>query len=161
MNAAPDVYPLHPDADQKTLRQLGALAHQARAALRAADRFVAQDHGQAMEIAGWLVCTAMDLAHEVAEDIENMARDLSVSSSPAQQLDALAPVRRAAHQLHAACRAADLFLEQDSSQDRDAGTWLIASARTLADRLTAALDDQVSARAWTEPVRRVTAPVSR
>ena len=66
MIAAPDVYPVHPDADQKTLRQLGALAHQARAALRAADRFVAQDHGQSTEIAGWLVCTAMELAHEVA-----------------------------------------------------------------------------------------------
>ena len=161
MIATPDVYPVHPDADQKTLRQLGALAHQARAALRAADRFVAQDHGQSTEIAGWLVCTAMELAHEVAEDVESLAQDLGTNSTPGQQLEALAPVRRAAHQLHAACRAADLFLEQDSSQDRDAGTWLIASARTLADRLTAALDDQVSARAWTEPVRRVTAPVSR
>ncbi|MCB1994602.1 MAG: hypothetical protein H6933_16015 [Burkholderiaceae bacterium] len=159
MNAATESAHLRADAQQQTLRQLGALAHQARATLRAADRFVAQGGAPDLDTASWLVSTAVDLAHEVAGELDGLARGLRETGAEGQQLLALAPWRRAAHQLHAACRAADLFLEQESRDDRDAGTWLVASARNLADRLAAALDDGVGARAAAEPVRRVAAPV--
>ena len=158
MNAATDAPHLRADAHQQTLRHLGALAHQARATLRAADRFVTQGDAPAVDTASWLVCTAVELAQEVAGELDGLARGLRETGAEGQQLQALAPSRRAAHQLHAACRAADLFLEQESREDRDAGTWLVASARALADRLTTALDDGVGARAVNEPVKRVAAP---
>lgn len=157
MNAATDQHSLRHQA----LRHLGGLAHQTRASLRAADRFVTQGSSPDAETANWLVSTAVDLAREVAEELDNLARSLRESGADAARLQALAPWRRTAHQLHAACRAADVFLEQDSNDDQDTGTWLVASARGLADRLAAALDDGVGAWAASvsaEPVRRVAAP---
>jgi hypothetical protein len=68
----------------------------------------------------------------------------------------MAPWRRLAHQLHAACRAADMFLEQETRDEQDTGAWLVASARGLADRLAAALDDGIGVKVAAEPVRRVT-----
>jgi hypothetical protein len=154
MNAAADPNNLRHQA----LRHLGALAHQTRASLRAADRFVTQDGPQDNETASWLVCTAVDLAQEVAQELDSLARGLRESGSDAARLQAMAPWRRLAHQLHAACRAADMFLEQETRDDQDTGAWLVASARTLADRLAAALDDGIGAQAVAEPVRRVAAP---
>lgn len=149
----------HPELRQQALRQLGALAHQARATLRAADRFVTQGPSPDTDTANWLVSTAVDLAHEVAQELDVLARGLREAGGDPLLLQALAPWRRSAHQLHAACRAADLFLEQESRDDRDTGAWLVASARTLADRLAAALDDGVGRWAAAEPPRRVTASV--
>lgn len=146
---------LRQEQRQQALRQLGALAHQARASLRAADRFVTQGPSDDTDTASWLVSTAVDLTQEVAEELDSLARGLRDAGAEALQLQALAPWRRTAHQLRAACRAADLFLEQESREDRDAGAWLVASARTLADRLAAALDDHVGARAVAAPPRRV------
>lgn len=148
-----------PEFDQQALRQLGALAHQTRATLRAADRFVTQGPSHDADTANWLVSTAVEQAHELAHELDGMARGLRDAGADTQQLQALAAWRRGAHQLHAACRAADLFLEQESRDDRDTGAWLVASARTLADRLAAALDDGVGRWAVTDPVRRVAAPL--
>lgn len=153
MNAAADPNALR----QQALRQLGALAHQTRASLRAADRFVTQDGPQDTATANWLVCTAVDLAHEVAQELDGLARGLRETGTEATRLQAMAPWRRMAHQLHAACRAADMFLEQETRDDQDTGTWLVASARNLADRLAASLDDGIGPVAVAEPMRRVTA----
>jgi hypothetical protein len=45
--------------------------------------------------------------------------------------------------LHAAARAADHFLDRDSNEDRETGSWLIATASSLAQKLAAELDDNV------------------
>lgn len=158
MNAATE----QANVRQQALRRLGGLAHQTRACLRAADRFVTQGDAADTETANWLVSTAVDLAREVADELDGLARGVRDGStgSEASRLQALAPWRRTAHQLHAACRAADVFLEQDTRDDQDTGTWLVASARTLADRLAAEMDDAIGTwAASAEPaVRRVAAP---
>ena len=132
-----------PDSNhrQQSLRRLGGLAHQTRASLRAADRFVTQGTPEDRDSASWLVCTAVELAREVADDLDGLAKGLREAGSDAARQQALAPWRKTAHQLHAACRAADVYLEQDSRDDQDTGTWLVASALRLADRLAASLDD--------------------
>jgi hypothetical protein len=140
---------------QQALRRLGALAHQIRASLRAADRFATQGVPGDRDSASWLVCTALELAREVADELDGLAKGLREAGSDTARQQALAPWRKIAHQLHAACRAADLFLEQDSRDEQDTGTWLVASAQALADRLTAALDDGVGAWATAEPAKRV------
>ena len=66
---------------------------------------------------------------------------------------------RLAHQLHAAARAADLYLEQDTAEAVDTGSWLLASALSLAARLADALDDGVGTLTAPEPVRRVATAV--
>lgn len=145
---------------QQSLRRLGGLAHQTRASLRAADRFVTQGSAEDRDSASWLVCTAVELAREVAGELDGLAKGLREAGTDAARQQALAPWRKTAHQLHAACRAADVYLEQESRDDQDTGTWLVASARSLADRLAAAMDDGVGSwAASAEPaVRRVAAP---
>ena len=54
-------------------------------------------------------------------------------------------LRAQAHQLHAAAKAADRFLEQDTRDDRDTGGWLVPMAQQLATRLAAGLDDTLAA----------------
>jgi hypothetical protein len=144
---------------QQSLRRLGGLAHQTRASLRAADRFVTQGSPEDRDGASWLVCTAVELAREVATELDGLAKGLREAGIDTARQQALAPWRKIAHQLHAACRGADVFLEQDSRDDQDTGTWLVASALGLADRLAGALDD--GAGAWTvaEPAKRV-APIA-
>jgi len=139
---------------EQSLRRLGGLAHQARASLRAADRFITQPGSQDRDSASWLVCTSVELAKELADELDMLAKSLRDSGTDAARQQSLSPWRRTAHQLHAACRAADLFLEQDGHEAQDTGTWLIASALSLADRLAGALDDSVGTWAATEPAKR-------
>jgi hypothetical protein len=47
--------------------------------------------------------------------------------------------------LHAAAKAADYFLDQDTLEDRDTGSWLIATAFNLAQNLASEIDDGVAA----------------
>lgn len=143
---------------QHSLRRLGALAHQTRASLRAADRFVTQGGPQHHDTASWLVCTAVEMSGEVADDLDGLAKGLREAGSDAVRQQALAPWRKTAHQLHAACKAADVYLEQESRDDQDTGAWLVASALSLADQLAGALDDGVGAWAAAEPAKRI-APV--
>lgn len=146
---------------QQSLRRLGGLAHQTRASLRAADRFVTQGSPEDRDSASWLVCTAVELAREVAGELDGLAKGLREAGSDAARQQALAPWRKTAHQLHAACRAADVYLEQESRDDQDTGTWLVASALGLADRLAGALDDGVGTWAVAEPAKRVAPVVPR
>jgi hypothetical protein len=67
-----------------------------------------------------------------------------------------------AHQLQASTRAADHFLDQDSSDDRANGSWLVASALNLADKLAGETEDLASSlkRGGTSPVADTAAVVA-
>jgi hypothetical protein len=126
------------------LRELGARAHQLRAATRAADHYNAQSGSGDRDTASWLMSCALGLAGELADDIDSLARSLREGGNEVLHDQHVAPLRMRAHQLHAVTKAADHFLDQDSNEDRDTGSWLVASAHTLAQRLAAAIDDSVS-----------------
>lgn len=134
-----------PGADENTqaLRRLGARAHELRAATRAADHFSQQDTEEDRSTASWLMSCALGLAAELASDVDGLARALRERPADAALQRGVAAVRVRAHQLHAACRAADRFLEQESAEDRETGSWLIACAHGLAGKLAAELDNSV------------------
>ena len=143
------------DANTQALRRLGARAHQLRAATRAADHFAGQDTEEDRSTASWLMSCALGLASELASDIDGLARSVRPAAGDASLQRAVASVRVRAHQLHAASRAADRFLEQESAEDRETGSWLIATAQGLAVKLAEELDNSVV------PVRRPTVDKSR
>ena len=130
------------DAAQ-ALRQLGARAHQLRATTRAADHYNAQDAQAERDTGSWLISSAVGLAEDLAADIDGLARSIKERQADAALLLRISPLRVRAHQLHAAAKAADHFLDQDSRDDQDTGSWLIATANALAVKLAAELDDTV------------------
>ncbi len=123
------------------LRQLGARAHQLRAATRAADHFTGQDTTEDRNTGSWLMSSALGLAAELAADIDGLARGLKERPADAMFAQRVAALRVRAHQLHAATRAADHFLDQDTLDGRDTGGWLIATALGLAQKLACEIDD--------------------
>lgn len=133
------------DSRYQALRGLGARAHQLRAVTRAADRFIARDQAEDSDTATWLISTAVGLAAEVAAELD--ALGLSMKDTPAEPALAsrLIALRKRAHELHAACRAADHFLEQESTEDRDTGSWLASCAFAVADKLSGEIDDSAGA----------------
>ena len=126
-----------------TLRQLGARAHQLRATTRAADHYNAQDQPADRDTGSWLMSSSVGLAAELAADLDALARTTKERQADAALLALLSPLRVRAHQLHAAAKAADHFLDQDSREDQDTGSWLIATAQALAVKLAAEMDDSV------------------
>jgi len=132
------------DGRYQALRQLGSRAHQLRAATRAADHFVALGVAEDRDTGSWLMSCAVGLAEELASDIDGIARSLKEAPADAAFSQSVQSLRVRAHQLHAAARAADHFLDLDSHDDRDTGSWLIACARGLADKLAAEIDDGAS-----------------
>ncbi|MBE2243271.1 MAG: hypothetical protein IAE86_10985 [Burkholderiaceae bacterium] len=123
------------------MRQLGGRAHQLLAATRAADHFIAQESDADRDTGSWLISCAVTLADELADDLDGMARNIRASAAdPALSLG-FQRLRVRAHQLHAATRAADHFLEQESNLDRSTGSWLIACALGLADKLANELEE--------------------
>ena len=131
------------DAAQ-VLRLLGARAHQLRAPTRAADHYNAQDLQSERDTGSWLISSAVGLAEDLAADIDGLARSAKDRQADAALLARISPLRVLAHQLHAAVKAADHFLDQDSREDQDTGSWLIATANALAVKLSAELDDSVA-----------------
>lgn len=131
------------DAAQ-VLRLLGARAHQLRATTRAADHYNAQDVQAERDTGSWLISSAVGLAEDLAADIDGLARSIKERQADAALLLRISPLRVRAHQLHAAAKAADHFLDQDSREDQDTGSWLIATANALAVKLAAELDDSVA-----------------
>jgi hypothetical protein len=129
---------------QQTLRALGARAHQLRAATRAADHFTARGDERDTHTGAWLMSCALALAQELAEDIDALARGFRDHPDAALQ-PVVAALRTRAHQLHAAARAADHYLEQDTPDDRETGSWLIATALSLATQLAAEIDNGAGA----------------
>lgn len=142
-SSPPGTKPAADDAYQQ-LRRLAALGYQLRATLLAADRFLAHDSEEDAETAGWLVSSGLALAEEVATDLDGFAKSSKKASDPATS-SALTKLRMRAHQLQASTRAADHFLDQDNSDDRTNGSWLVASALTLADKLAGEAEDLASA----------------
>jgi len=131
------------DLDDHTaaLRHLGGRAHQLRAATQAADHFNASDEPTDHNTACWLISGALMLADEVALDLDALARGMKERPVDAALRGTVAQLRVRAHQLHAAARAADHYMEQDTREDHETGTWLIANAMGLAQRLAGELDD--------------------
>jgi hypothetical protein len=129
------------DDRQQALRLIGAHAHQLRAATRAADHFIARQNPQDGDTGAWLMSTAVSLAEDLAAEIDGLARAFKEGPADPAMAQTVAALRVRAHQLHAAARAADHFLEQDSHEDRDTGSWLIATALGLATRLASEIDD--------------------
>ena len=139
---------INTDDPSKALRQLGARAHQLRAATRAADHFNARDTAEDRNTGSWLMSSALVLAAEVASDLDSLARTIKERPADANLRQAVASLRVRAHQLHAAARAADHFLDQDTREDHDTGGWLGATALMLAHKLASEMDDS------TVPARR-------
>ena len=123
------------------LRDLGARAHQLRAATRAADHFNAQDAPEDRNTGSWLMSSASVLSLELAADIDSLARSLKERPADVSLQQRLAGLRVRAHQLAATARAADHFLDLDTLDGRDTGSWLIASAVALAHKLAGEIDD--------------------
>jgi len=125
----------------RVLRELGARAHQLRAATRAADHFNALDTTDDRDTGSWLISSALALSAEVASDIDGLSRAIKERPADATLRHAVVTLRIRAHQLAAAARAADHFLDQETREDRDTGGWLIATALTLATKLASEIDD--------------------
>jgi hypothetical protein len=138
----PDLRPT-PDDPHAWLRELGSRAHQLRAATRAADHFNGLDTPEDRNTGSWLMNSAVTIADELAADIDGLARGLKERPADAALQQRVAALRVRAHQLHAAARAADHFLDQDTLDGRDTGGWLIATAMNLAHKLASELDDSV------------------
>lgn len=136
------------DDPHQLLRQLGARAHQLRASTRAADHFNASDTADGRNTGSWLISSALVLAADLAADVDGLARMLKERPADPALQTTVAALRVRAHQLHASARAADHFLDQDSAEDRDTGSWLIATAHGLARKLASEIDDSA------QPVRR-------
>lgn len=138
--------PAPADADSRShsLRRLGAQAHQLRATTRAADHFIALGVPEDRDTGSWLMSSAVDMADDVANQLDGMGRGLKETPVDAGFAQTVQLLRVRAHQLHAAARAADHFLDLDSRDDRETAGWLIASARGLADKLAAEIDDGAS-----------------
>jgi hypothetical protein len=131
------------DDPQQALRHIGSHAHQLRAVTRAADRFNASDTAADCNTAVWLMSSAVSASAELASELDELAHALKEQASEASMRQLVAALRVGAHQLHAAARAADHYLEQDNREDRETGSWLIASAYALAQKLSAAADDGI------------------
>lgn len=131
--AAGETYPM--------MRQLGGRAYQLLAATRAADHFIAQESDEDRDTGSWLISTAVTLAEEMASDIDGLAKNIRASANDSSLSHGFQKLRARAHQLYAATRAADHFLEQESNVDRSTGSWLIACALGLADKLANELEE--------------------
>jgi hypothetical protein len=132
------------DDTQQALRHIGSRAHQLRAVTRAADRFNANDTEADRNTAVWLMSSAVGASAELAAELDGLARALKDRTTEAGLRQMVSGLRVGAHQLHAAARAADHYLEQDAREDRETGSWLIASAFDLAQKLSAAADDGIA-----------------
>jgi hypothetical protein len=122
-------------------RGLGARAHQLRATTRGADHFNALDNREDRNTGSWLMSCALGLAAELADDLDAVARAMKDRPADTAAVQRVSALRKSAHELHAAARAADHFLDQDTPEDHDTGSWLIATARELATRLAGDIDD--------------------
>jgi hypothetical protein len=133
------------DDPMRALRTLASRAHQLRAATTAADRFIARDGNHDRDTGSWLISAATTMATELTGDIDSLARGLKERPADAAVLQTVSNLRVRAHQLSAATRAADHFLDQDNREDRDTGSWLVATALGLAQKLAAEMEDGASA----------------
>ncbi|MBS0445782.1 MAG: hypothetical protein JSR59_07520 [Proteobacteria bacterium] len=136
IRSSADSYPM--------LRRLGGQAYQLHAAARAADHYLGLDDARDRETGAWLISCAFGIAAELAADLDGLAKLLKDRPGEGAFAAELRPLRTRAHQLHASTRAADHFLEQDNNEDRSTGSWLIAYALGIAEKMASELDDVAS-----------------
>lgn len=129
------------ESPAQLLRQLGSRAHQLRATTRAADHFSAQDAAADRNTGSWLMSCALAIADELAAEIDALARRQKEAPTDLAFKQRVGQLRVRAHQVHAAARAADHFLDLDTAEDHDTGSWLIATACNLAQQLASEIDD--------------------
>lgn len=132
------------------MRQLGRRAHQLRATTRAAEHFSAQGNEADRNTGSWLMSCAVAMAGEMAGEVDALARLVKEQPADVMFKQTVALLRVRAHQVHAASRAADHFLDGDSTEDQDTGSWLVSTAFSLAQQLAAEVDDS------TTPMRQPT-----
>jgi hypothetical protein len=126
------------------LRGLAGRAYQLRAAARGANHFLTRPAQADRDTGAWLVNTAVDQALDIASELDGLARSLRDGSPDPALAQPVPRLRARAHQLLSAARAADHFLDQESSDDRETGGWLIVTTLSLAGKLAAELDDLAS-----------------
>lgn len=136
------------DSTAQAMRQLGQRAHQLRATTRAAEHFSAQSNEVDRDTGSWLMSCAVAMAGDLASEVDALARMVKEQPADVMFKQAVALLRVRAHQVHAATRAADHFLDGESAEDQDTGGWLVSTAFTLAKQLAADVDD------GTTPLRR-------
>lgn len=151
------------DEAYQLLRRLAAVGYQLRAATVAGDRYLTQDNDSDRDTGGWLISCAVGLAEELTVEIDGLAKSWKQRPTDAAVSTGLHKLRIRAHQLHAAAKAADHFLDEDNNDDRTTGSWLVACALGLADKIAGETEDLASLmkRSATEaaaPVADVTAP---
>ncbi len=133
------------DEAYQQLRRLAGMGFQLRAATRAGDRYLIQDSVEDRDTGEWLISCALSLADDITAELDGLARNWKQRPADAGLGQGLTRLRTRAHQLHAATRAADHFLGQDNSEDRGTGSWLVACALGLADKLANETEDLASA----------------
>ncbi|HET9645032.1 MAG TPA: hypothetical protein VFP68_17135 [Burkholderiaceae bacterium] len=126
------------------LRSLGATGHQLRAVVYAADRFLTLEAAEDHDTGAWLISCALDLAGDVTVELDSIARGWKQRPPEGALSKGLQALRTRAHQLHAAVRAADHFLDEESSDDGNTGSWLVACALGLAEKLAGEIEDFAS-----------------
>ena len=129
------------EGTSQVMRQLGQRAHQLRATARAAEHFSAQGNEADRNTGSWLMSCAVAMAEELAGEVDALARTLKEQPADVMFKQTVSLLRVRAHQVHAAARAADHFLDGDSAEDQDTGSWLVSTAFTLAKQLAADVDD--------------------
>ena len=138
-------HPAHATATDESvaqvLRQMGQHAHQLRATARAAEHFNAQGNETDRNTGSWLMSCAVAMAGELTGEVDALARMLKDQPADGMFKQTVSTLRIRAHQVHAAARAADHFLDGDSAEDQDTGSWLVSTAFTLAKQLAADVDD--------------------
>lgn len=142
------------------LRRLAAVGYQLRAATVAGDRYLTQDNDADRDTGGWLISCAVALAEEITVEIDGLAKSWKQRPGDTAVAAGLHKLRIRAHQLHAAAKAADHFLDEDNSDDHTTGSWLVACALGLADKIAGETEDLASLikRAGAEPA--AAAPVA-
>lgn len=134
-----------PDDAYGALRRLAGVGYQLRATLRGGDRFLALDASDDHNTGVWLISSALALAEDLKTDLDALARGWKPRAADSAAAAALHKLRTRAHQLHATTRAADHFLDQDNAEDRSTGSWLVACALGLAEKLAGETEDLASA----------------
>lgn len=132
------------DEAYQLLRRLAGVGYQLRAATIAGDRFLTADDESDRDTGVWLISCALSLAEEITLEIDGLAKTWKQRGSDPAASTALHQLRIRAHQLHAAAKAADHFLDEDNPDDRGTGSWLVATALALADKLAGETEDLAS-----------------
>ncbi|KPF50756.1 hypothetical protein IP87_02050 [beta proteobacterium AAP121] len=137
--------PAGDDSAAAALRLLGRRGHQLRATTRAAEHFSAQSSEADRNTGAWLMSCALTMSEELAAEVDALARQLKEQPADVMFKQTVSTLRVRAHQVHAATRAADHFLDGDSAEDQDTGAWLVSTACNLARQLAGEVDDATAA----------------